>query len=123
MTTPKLGRPPKTPDLGLGMPKVSQAFNKMVDDYIEHGPVIIEQPKVPGRPPKKHDDWTQKEIDSMCSKPTLTRHAEKSLKQRAAEYSQLFGKRIDERTLRALYQGKGISLQHTRTRRGDPYPK
>lgn len=59
----------------------------------------------------------------MCSKATLIRHAEKSIEHRALEYSQLFGKRIDAKTLRALYQGRRITLQHARVRRGDPWAK
>ena len=58
----------------------------------------------------------------ICSKGTLIKHAAYPLAARAVEYQQYFGKRLDEKTLRGIYEGRGITKQVQQQRRGAPEP-
>ena len=103
MTAPKVGRPPLIPDWGLNPGPRSFSADRLANKVIKHGPDIIFNPIPQGRPMKKQDPWTQEEINYICSKGTLIKHAAYPIKSRAIEYQQLFGKKLDEKTLRAIY--------------------
>ena len=111
MTEKRKGRPPMIPDWGLGPGPRSSSVDRLATRVIKFGPDVINKPVPQGRPLKKQDPWTIEEINMICSKGTLIKHAGYPLAARAIEYQQYFGKRLDEKTLRAIYEGRGITKQ------------
>lgn len=67
---------------------------------MREGNPMFEKWKNPGKQPKKEADWTEQELDYMCSEAGLRLAGSKSMAQRAAEYSLLFNKNITAKSLR-----------------------
>ena len=68
--------------------------------------------------PLKNLFFTQVEIDHMVSRATLNSQIGKTLKDRAREFSQHFGKQINAAELRSFYRGRGITMQKPKQRLG-----
>ena len=94
------------------------AIYKVAKAYTEGGEEAVKRLRWGGGRPIKNIFLSQAQMDFMVSRRTLTLQIGLSLKARALQFSLRWKKSISATQLRALYRGRGVTLQVPQVRMG-----
>ena len=94
------------------------AVYKIARAYLKGGEAAVEALNFGRARAIKNAFFSQSEIDAMVSRATLTSQASMSLRARALQFTQRFGKPLSAGQLRAFYKGRGITQQKPQIRLG-----
>ena len=94
------------------------AVYKIARAYLKGGEAAVEALNFGRARAIKNAFFSQSEIDAMVSRATLTSQASMSLRARALQFTQRFGKPLSAGQLREFYKGRGITLQKPQIRLG-----
>ena len=91
---------------------------KIARAYLKGGEAAVEALNFGRARAIKNTFFSHSEIDAMVSRATLTSQASMSLRARALQFTQRFGKTLSAGQLRAFYKGRGITQQKPQIRLG-----
>ena len=93
---------------------------RLAKDYIKWGNASFDNYRPAGRTLSAQPDWSEEELNYICSEACLRYQGGATLPERAAEISCLYGKEMNAKTLRQLYKGQNINERIVRKRLGGP---